>query len=94
MSTIGLVYRKFYWCQILLPKAGDAYGVGDVIELIPMLLIVGTATLGCVVGILCLTLKKMKDVKYGLFVVCLSVVVVPAYVYVHSYVNPICGSKN
>lgn len=90
---MGLIYRKFLWCNILLPAEGEPYGLGDIVEFIPILLLIGLSAGGFIASILLLFVSKFKDRKFGLILLVLSVIATPVYLKIHTTVKAVCTKK-
>lgn len=88
----GLGYRKFLWCNILLPAPGEPKGAGDLVEIIPVALMLLFCAISLVVGTICLFVKKYKNKKFGVFLIMLSTLSIPIYLAIHSILKPICNS--
>ena len=92
--SLGLIYRKFFWCNVLLPVNGEPYGAGDLLELIPLVVLAVLCFIGSILGILLLVMRKFRNVAVGVGLLLVSIATIPIYLAVHSSIKPVCNHKN
>ena len=91
-ACVGLFYRKFLWCRVLLPAPGEPYGLGDLVEIVPVFLLLVLCGAGVVSGFIFLVSKRLRDLQYGIALICLSLVSYPLYQKIYSEIRPSCKS--
>ena len=91
--SLGLIYRKFFWCNVLLPINGDPYGAGDLLELLPLLVLAILCFIGSILGLLLLIQPQKRNVTFGVGLLLISITAIPIYLAAHSSLTPVCNDK-
>jgi predicted tellurium resistance membrane protein TerC len=86
----GIIFRKFLWCDIPVAK-GDAYGPGDLVELLVYGGVMGISGLVFAQSLVLFFVKRFKDVRLGALLIVISLVAALTYSQVHKFVVPVCS---
>lgn len=87
----GLSFRKFLWCNVLLPVKNEPYGLGDIVGALPLLFLIVVCLVAILTLIYILIKSKEHSLKKGFLIVGLGTLSIPVYLLIYSYIEPICN---